>query len=234
MSMKHSEPTVLIVEDEAAQLELLKFNFQKQDFRTLVAEDGEEGLLLAQEYHPDLIILDWMLPELSGIEVCRQLKRNDKTREIPILMLTARGEENDKVRGLDTGADDYVVKPYSVKELLARARAMIRRSNPVRSGEVVTYADITIDTEQHKAYRDGTLLKLGPTEYRLLSVFMGRPGRVWSRDQLLERVWPHDLDIDLRTVDVHVGRLRKALKQPDKRDPIRTIRAAGYSLDLED
>ena len=174
--MKHSEPTVLIVEDEAAQLELLKFNFQKQDFRTLVAEDGEEGLLLAQEYHPDLIILDWMLPELSGIEVCRQLKRNDKTREIPILMLTARGEENDKVRGLDTGADDYVVKPYSVKELLARARAMIRRSNPVRSGEVVTYADITIDTEQHKAYRDGTLLKLGPTEYRLLSVFMGRPG----------------------------------------------------------
>ncbi len=232
--MKHSEPTVLIVEDEAAQLELLKFNFQKQDFRTLVAEDGEEGLLLAQEYHPDLIILDWMLPELSGIEVCRQLKRNDKTREIPILMLTARGEENDKVRGLDTGADDYVVKPYSVKELLARARAMIRRSNPVRSGEVVTYADITIDTEQHKAYRDGTLLKLGPTEYRLLSVFMGRPGRVWSRDQLLERVWPHDLDIDLRTVDVHVGRLRKALKQPDKRDPIRTIRAAGYSLDLED
>lgn len=232
--MKHSEPTVLIVEDEAAQLELLKFNFQKQDFRTLVAEDGEEGLLLAQEYHPDLIILDWMLPELSGIEVCRQLKRNDKTREIPILMLTARGEENDKVRGLDTGADDYVVKPYSVKELLARARAMIRRSNPVRSGEVVTYADITIDTEQHKAYRNGTLLKLGPTEYRLLSVFMGRPGRVWSRDQLLERVWPHDLDIDLRTVDVHVGRLRKALKQPDKRDPIRTIRAAGYSLDLED
>ena len=232
--MKHSEPTVLIVEDEAAQLELLKFNFQKQDFRTLVAEDGEEGLLLAQEYHPDLIILDWMLPELSGIEVCRQLKRNDKTREIPILMLTARGEENDKVRGLDTGADDYVVKPYSVKELLARARAMIRRSNPVRSGEVVTYADITIDTEQHKAYRDGTLLKLGPTEYRLLSVFMGRPGRVWSRDQLLERVWPHDLDIDLRTVDVHVGRLRKALKQPDKRDPIRTIRATGYSLDLED
>ena len=228
-----SQPTVLIVEDETSQVELLKFNFEKSGYNPLVAMDGEEGLLQAEEHTPDLIILDWMLPELSGIEVCRRLKRNETTRAIPILMLTARGEESDKIRGLDTGADDFVVKPYSVKELLARARAMIRRSNPIQSGEVVSYGDITLDSDQHKAFRDGKLIKLGPTEFRLLSVFIGRPGRVWSRDQLLERVWPHDLDIDLRTVDVHVGRLRKAIKQPGKTDPIRTVRAAGYSLDLD-
>ena len=228
-----SAPTVLIVEDETSQVELMKFNFEKSGYKTLVAMDGEEGLLQAEEHAPDLIILDWMLPELSGIEVCRQLKRGDNTKSIPILMLTARGEESDKVRGLDTGADDFVVKPYSVKELLARARAMIRRSNPIQSGEVVTYGDITLDSEQHKAFRNGKMVKLGPTEFRLLSVFISRPGRVWSRDQLLERVWPHDLDIDLRTVDVHVGRLRKAIKQPGKSDPIRTVRAAGYSLDMD-
>ena len=228
-----ADSSVLIVEDEFSQLELLRFNFDKEGYRTLVAQDGDEGLLLAQENLPDLIVLDWMLPELSGIEVCRQLKRSNDTRDIPILMLTARGEENDKVRALDTGADDYVVKPYSIKELLARARAMIRRSNPASSGQVLSYGDITLDTEQHKASRDGSALHLGPTEFRLLSVFMGRPGRVWSRDQLLERVWPHDLDIDLRTVDVHVGRLRKVLRQKDKTDPIRTVRAAGYSLDLD-
>ena len=228
-----SQPTVLIVEDETSQIELLKFNFEKGGYKTLIAEDGEEGLLQAEEHTPDLIILDWMLPELSGIEVCRQLKRNEHTRAIPILMLTARGEESDRVRGLDTGADDFVVKPYSVKELMARARAMLRRSNPVSSGEVVTYGDIKLDSDQHKAFREDKMLKLGPTEFRLLSVFISRPGRVWSRDQLLERVWPHDLDIDLRTVDVHVGRLRKALKQPGKSDPIRTVRAAGYSLDMD-
>lgn len=228
-----AQPTVLIVEDETSQIELLKFNFEKGGYKTLVAEDGEEGLLQAEEHSPDLIILDWMLPELSGIEVCRQLKRNEHTRAIPILMLTARGEESDRVRGLDTGADDFVVKPYSVKELMARARAMLRRSNPISSGEVVTYGDIRLDSDQHKAFREDKMLKLGPTEFRLLSVFISRPGRVWSRDQLLERVWPHDLDIDLRTVDVHVGRLRKALKQPGKSDPIRTVRAAGYSLDMD-
>ncbi|MEP0941729.1 MAG: phosphate regulon transcriptional regulator PhoB [Rhizobiaceae bacterium] len=228
-----AQPTVLIVEDESSQVELLKFNFEKAGYATRVAMDGEEGLLQAEEHNPDLIILDWMLPELSGIEVCRQLKRNQATRAIPILMLTARGEESDRVRGLDTGADDFVVKPYSVKELLARARAMMRRSNPISSGEVVTYGDIKIDSEQRKVFRGETLLKLGPTEYRLLSVFISRPGRVWSRDQLLERVWPHDLDIDLRTVDVHVGRLRKAIRIAGKTDPIRTVRAAGYSLDLE-
>jgi two-component system phosphate regulon response regulator PhoB len=228
-----TQPTVLIVEDESSQVELLKFNFEKGGYATRVAMDGEEGLLQAEEHNPDLIILDWMLPELSGIEVCRQLKRNEHTKSIPILMLTARGEENDRVRGLDTGADDFVVKPYSVKELMARARAMIRRSNPINSGEVVTYADIKLDSEQRKVFRGDQLLKLGPTEFRLLSVFISRPGRVWSRDQLLERVWPHDLDIDLRTVDVHVGRLRKAIKLPGRPDPIRTVRAAGYSLDVE-
>lgn len=227
------QPTVLIVEDERSQVELLKFNFEKAGYATRVAMDGEEGLLQAEEHSPDLIILDWMLPELSGIEVCRQLKRGESTKAIPILMLTARGEESDRVRGLDTGADDFVVKPYSVKELLARARAMIRRSNPVSSGEVITYGDIKLDSDQRKVFRDGKLLKLGPTEFRLLGVFIKRPGRVWSRDQLLERVWAHDLDIDLRTVDVHVGRLRKALKMPGKVDPIRTVRAAGYSLDFD-
>ena len=227
------QPTVLIVEDESSQVELLKFNFEKAGYATRVAMDGEEGLLQAEEHSPDLIILDWMLPELSGIEVCRQLKRGDSTKAIPILMLTARGEESDRVRGLDTGADDFVVKPYSVKELLARARAMIRRSNPVSSGEVITYGDIKLDSDQRKVFRDGQLLKLGPTEFRLLGVFISRPGRVWSRDQLLERVWAHDLDIDLRTVDVHVGRLRKALKMAGKSDPIRTVRAAGYSLDFD-
>lgn len=227
------QPTVLIVEDESSQVELLKFNFEKAGYATRVAMDGEEGLLQAEEHNPDLIILDWMLPELSGIEVCRQLKRGESTKTIPILMLTARGEESDRVRGLDTGADDFVVKPYSVKELLARARAMIRRSNPVSSGEVITYGDIKLDSDQRKVFRDGKLLKLGPTEFRLLGVFISRPGRVWSRDQLLERVWAHDLDIDLRTVDVHVGRLRKALKLPGKDDPIRTVRAAGYSLDFD-
>ena len=228
-----SDSTVLIVEDEFAQSELLRFNFTNHGYRTIVATDGEEGLLLAEEERPDLIILDWMLPEVSGIEVCRQLKKKSATRDIPIMMLTARGEEADRVRGLDTGADDYVVKPYSVNELLARARAMIRRSNPIGSGETLSYSDIELNTEQHKAKRGDVPLRLGPTEYRLLTVFMTRPGRVWSREQLLEKVWPHDFDIDLRTVDVHVGRLRKALKQPGKRDPIRTVRAAGYSMDIE-
>lgn len=228
-----SEPTVLIVEDESSQIELLRFNFERNGFKTRVAEDGEEALLQVQEHSPDLIVLDWMLPELSGIEVCRQLKRDHDTRAIPILMLTARGEESDKIRGLDTGADDFVVKPYSVKELMARSRALLRRSNPVGSGEIVRYGDIELDSEQHKVFRDGKLIKLGPTEFRLLSVFIGRPGRVWSRNQLLERVWPHDLDIDLRTVDVHIGRLRKALKIANRPDPIRTVRAAGYSLDID-
>lgn len=222
---------ILIVEDEHAQLELLAYNFQSDGYQVFSAMDGEEGKLLAEENLPDLIVLDWMLPKLSGIELCRQLKRSINTKEIPIIMLTARGEESDKVRGLDTGADDYMVKPYSVAELLARARALIRRAGGISTDSIQTYGDIILDGEQHKVLRNDIPVKLGPTEYRLLSVFISRPGRVWSREQLLERVWEDNLEIDLRTVDVHVGRLRKALKQPGKDDPIRTVRSAGYSLD---
>jgi len=226
-------PLVLIVEDEPAQTELLRYNFDKTGFRTITATDGEEGVLLARERRPDLIVLDWMLPELSGIEVCRQLKRDAEVRQIPIMMLTARGEETDKVRGLDTGADDYVVKPYSVNELLARARALLRRANPASMGETLVHGDLVLDQVQHKVIRNGRPVKLGPTEFRLLTVLMERPGRVWSRGQLLDRVWGQDMEIDYRTVDVHVGRLRKALRQEGQSDPIRMVRAAGYSLDYE-
>ncbi|MEP3231897.1 MAG: phosphate regulon transcriptional regulator PhoB [Hyphomicrobiales bacterium] len=228
--LKHK---VLIVEDETAQMELLAYNLEQEQYQVIKATDGEEGLLLAEENNPDLIILDWMLPKLSGIEACRQLKRGKNTKNIPIVMLTARGEENDKVRGLDIGADDYMVKPYSVAELLARTRALIRRNSSMTAGQIIEYGDISFDPEKFKVSRNDIALNLGPTEFRLLSVFLSRPGRVWSRDQLLEKVWEHDLDIDLRTVDVHVGRLRKALRQEGKADPIRTVRSAGYSLDLE-
>ena len=224
---------ILIVEDEPAQLELLTYNMEKEGYLVFSAIDGDEGLLVAKEQEPDLIILDWMLPKLSGIEVCRQLKRNKSTAEIPIILLTARGEESDKVRGLDIGADDYMVKPYSTAELLARTRAMIRRYNPLGSGAVLEFNGIVLDTEKFKVTRNGQILQLGPTEYRLLSVFMGRPGRVWGREQLLDRVWGEDSDIDFRTVDVHVGRLRKTLTQKNMPDVIRTVRSAGYSLDIE-
>lgn len=224
---------ILLIEDEPAQQELLRYNLEKHGYKVAVAGDGEEGLLQAQEENPALILLDWMLPGLSGIEICRQLKRGKATRGVPIIMLTARGEESDKVRGFDTGADDYIVKPYSVVELLARVRAMIRRNMSGIDGNVIEYGDIRFDPDQVKVFRNGKSIKLGPTEFRLLSVFMARPLRVWTRDQLLERVWDHDQEIDLRTVDVHIGRLRKALKQDSAPDPIRTIRSTGYSLDLE-
>lgn len=230
---KTTVPSVLVIEDEAAQMELLSYNFRKDGYRVISAIDGEEGLLRAEEEIPDLIILDWMLPKLSGIEVCRQLKRKRSTRPVPVLMLTARGEETDKVRGLDTGADDYVVKPYSINELLARARALLRRASPGSVGETLHYGDLILDAAQHKVTRGGKPVKLGPTEFRLLSVFIERPGRVWSREHLLDRAWGHDFSIDFRTVDVHVGRLRKALQQPEKPDPIRTVRGAGYSLDYD-
>lgn len=221
---------VLLVEDEAAQRELLSYNLEQEGYRVLQAVDGEEGMLVALEENPSLIILDWMMPGLSGIELCRQLKKRKETRETPILMLTARGEENDKVRGLDSGADDYLVKPYSVAELLARARAMLRRSEVGSDGSIIEQGDIRIDPDQMRVTRNGAAVDLGPTEYRLLNVMISRPGRVWSRDQLMERVWEHDLDIDQRTVDVHIGRLRKALKQDGVADPIRTVRSAGYAL----
>jgi two-component system phosphate regulon response regulator PhoB len=222
---------ILIVEDEPAQLELLSYNIEAGGFRVAVARDGEEALLLADEVQPDLILLDWMLPKLSGIEVCRQLRKHRGTKLTPIIMLTARSEEEDRVRGLDIGADDYVTKPYSVNELVARVRAMLRRTRPGSVGELLTYDDIELDAEEHKVTRAGLPIRLGPTEYRLLLTFLERPGRVWSRDDLLDRVWGRDKDVDLRTVDVHIGRLRKALVAHGKPDVIRTVRGAGYALE---
>ena len=226
-------PCILIVEDEPAQLEMLAYNVEAEGFRVLKAADGEEGVLIAEEETPDLIILDWMLPNLSGIEACRQIKHKPATRAIPIIMLTARGQEEDRVRGLDTGADDYVVKPYSVSELMARVRAIIRRGSPAGGEETISHGAITLNVEQHKVTRAGTAVHLGPTEYRLLSVFMEKPGRVYSRERLLDLVWGRDIYVEARTVDVHVGRLRKALKSNGLIDPIRTVRGAGYSLDFE-
>ncbi|MDG1130499.1 phosphate regulon transcriptional regulator PhoB [Seohaeicola saemankumensis] len=228
--MAADQPTVLIVEDEAAQREVLAYNLEAEGFRVSRAENGEEALLLVAEDAPDLIVLDWMLPNVSGIEVCRQLKMRADTRKVPVIMLSARSEEVDKVRGLETGADDYVIKPYSVVELMARVRAQLRRTRPASVGGRLEYEDIVLDSETHRVSRDGKPLKLGPTEFRLLSTFMEKPGRVWSRDQLLDRVWGRDIYIDTRTVDVHIGRLRKALTLHGGSDPLRTVRGAGYAL----
>jgi two-component system phosphate regulon response regulator PhoB len=223
-------PTVLLVEDEPAQRELLAYNLEAEGFDVITADNGEDGLILVDENDPDLIVLDWMMPQLSGIEVCRRLKSNSKTRHIPVIMLSARSEEVDRVRGLETGADDYVVKPYSVIELMARVKAHLRRIRAAAVGDRLEYGDIMLDPETHKVFRSQSELKLGPTEFRLLSTFMEKPGRVWSRDQLLDRVWGRDIYVDTRTVDVHVGRLRKALCQHGGDDPLRTVRGAGYAL----
>ena len=223
-------PTVLLVEDEPAQRELLAYNLEAEGFDVLTADNGEDGLILVDENDPDLIVLDWMMPQLSGIEVCRRLKSNSKTRQIPVIMLSARAEEVDRVRGLETGADDYVVKPYSVIELMARIKAHLRRIRAAAVGDRLEYGDIMLNPETHKVFRSQSELKLGPTEFRLLSTFMEKPGRVWSRDQLLDRVWGRDIYVDTRTVDVHVGRLRKALCQHGGDDPLRTVRGAGYAL----
>mgnify|MGYP000698549054 CR=1 FL=1 len=224
------QPHVLIVEDEAAQREVLAYNLEAEGFRITRAENGEEALLCVAEDAPDVMVLDWMMPNLSGIEVCRQMKTRTETRGIPIIMLSARSEEVDKVRGLETGADDYVVKPYSVSELMARVRAQLRRVRPATVGQLLTYEDIVLDAETHRVTRADALLKLGPTEFRLLTTLMEKPGRVWSRDMLLDRVWGRDIYVDTRTVDVHVGRLRKVLTQNGGVDPVRTVRGAGYAL----
>ena len=228
-----SSARILVIEDEPSQMELLSYNLEKQGYVVSCAMDGEEGLLSAEELLPDLVVLDWMLPNVSGIEVCRQLKRGKETSKIPVIMLTARGEETDRVRGLDTGADDYIVKPYSVSELMARVRALLRRSRPSTANEVLSFGDLTADLGRHRVSYGDDDIKLGPTEFRLLVFLLEKPGRVWSREQLLDRVWGMNSDIDLRTVDVHVGRLRKALKQTGRSDPIRTIRGFGYSLDQD-
>ena len=228
--MSMDNPTVLVVEDEPAQLEVLSYNLEADGYRVVKAQDGEEGYLLAEEVLPDIILLDWMLPKVSGIEVCRRLKARSETRSIPVIMLSARSEEVDLVRGLETGADDYVIKPYSVKELMARVRAQLRRTRPATVGEVLQYEDITLDSETHKVIRGNDRIKLGPTEFRLLATFMEKPGRVLSREQLLNRVWGRDIYVDSRTVDVHVARLRKALVANGGEDPIRTVRGAGYAM----
>jgi two-component system phosphate regulon response regulator PhoB len=223
-------PRVLLVEDEYAQREVLAYNLEAEGFDVIQADNGEDALLLVDEDQPDMIILDWMMPKVSGIEVCRRLKMRPETRAIPVIMLSARAEEVDRVRGLETGADDYVIKPYSMVELMARARAQMRRVRPSTVGVTLEFGDIRLDPEAHRVYRGEKVLKLGPTEFRLLSAFMEKPGRVWSREQLLDRVWGRDIYVDTRTVDVHVGRLRKTLCAFGHEDPIRTVRGSGYAL----
>jgi two-component system phosphate regulon response regulator PhoB len=224
------QPCVLVVEDEPAQREVLSYNFEAEGFRVAQASNGEEALMLVEESAPDVIVLDWMLPNVSGIEVCRRLKMRPETRGVPIIMLSARSEEVDRVRGLETGADDYMIKPYSLVELVARVRTQLRRTRPSVVGLVLTYDDIRLDSETYRVYRGEKVLKLGPTEFRLLTTFMEKPGRVWSREQLLDRVWGRDIYVDTRTVDVHIGRLRKALCAFGGDDPLRTVRGAGYAL----
>lgn len=225
------EALILIVEDEAPQAEMLRYNLEKEGFRIAVAGDGEEGLELAESLVPDLAILDWMLPGMSGIDLCRTIRKHDRLRDIPIILLTARGEENDRVQGLDSGADDFVVKPFSPREVMARVRALLRRSRPSLSGEDLSFDDIHMDLVAHKVTRAGNPVHLGPTEFRLLRALLERPGRVLSRERLLDLAWGRDIYVEDRTVDVHIRRLRKALNASGGEDVIRTVRGEGYSID---
>ncbi|TCM17353.1 winged helix family two component transcriptional regulator [Novosphingobium sp. PhB165] len=225
-------PSVLVVEDDRALCELLTWNLSAEGYQVRSTGDGEEALLMVQEQHPDAIILDWMIEHVPGIEVCRQLRKDKETAQIPILMLTARGEEEDMIRGFKTGADDYVTKPFSPRELLARIEALLRRARPSLAGSVLQWGDIELDVTSHRVRRGGEALHLGPTEFRLLRYFMERPNRVVSRQQILDGVWGMDSDIDERTVDVHIRRLRKAINRANDTDPIRTVRAAGYAMDV--
>jgi two-component system phosphate regulon response regulator PhoB len=226
-----SKGRILLVEDDAALAELLIYHFTREEFEVQQTPDGEEAMLLATENPPDLVLLDWMIEGLSGIEVCRRLRRLPDTANVPIIMLTARGEEADRVRGLETGADDYVTKPFSPRELVARVGAVLRRVRPALAGEQLQYADIEMDIVSHKVKRGGDTVALGPTEFRLLKHFLEHPGRVFSRERLLDSVWGHDSYIEPRTVDVHIRRLRKAINVGGKSDIIRTVRSAGYALD---
>lgn len=232
--MSNLQPNVLIVEDEPPLVELLSYNLEKAGFQIHIARDGEEALLAVEERKPDLILLDWMLPYVSGIEICRRIRRNPETRNVPIIILTARGEEDDRIRGLEAGADDYVVKPFSPSELVARVRAVLRRTRPAFDKDSLTYGDITMDLTTHRVSRYDEPVDLGPTEFRLLRFMMEHPGRVFSREQLLDSVWGHDTYIEPRTVDVHIRRLRKAMNLPGTTDLIRTVRSAGYALDLKE
>jgi two-component system phosphate regulon response regulator PhoB len=228
-----SNTRLLLVEDDRALADLVTFHFERSGYDVTRTGDGEEALILVDEVKPDVILLDWMIEGISGIEVCRRLRRRATTANVPIMMLTARGEESDRIRGFETGADDYVTKPFSPRELVARVGAVMRRVRPALAGERLTYADIEMDVAAHRVRRDGDPVTLGPTEFRLLRHFLEHPGRVFSRERLLEAVWSHDPDIDARTVDVHVRRLRQALNGTDRSDLIRTVRSAGYSLDAD-
>lgn len=229
--MNEAAPNILVVEDEAAIAELIRYNLAAQGFRVSVAADGEEAELLVGEDRFDLVILDWMLPGLSGLELCRRLRRREDTHALPVLMLTARGEEGDRVRGLATGSDDYMVKPFSVPELMARVKALLRRAAPQRVADTLQRGDVVLDRAAHRVMRRTREVRLGPTEFKLLAFFMENAGRVLSRQQLLDGVWGRDAFIDGRTVDVHVGRLRKALIRGGDSDPIRTVRGAGYAFE---
>ncbi|MEZ5897380.1 MAG: phosphate regulon transcriptional regulator PhoB [Parvularculaceae bacterium] len=223
---------VLIVEDEESLSTLLDYNLGKEDFDVTLSSDGEDALMKVEDSLPDIIILDWMLPKISGIEVCRRLRSKPETRNIPIIMLTARSEEADRIRGLETGADDYLTKPFSTNELIARVRAVLRRIRPALVEDVVEHGDIRVDRTAHRVWREDREIQLGPTEFRLLDHLIQHPGRVFSREQLLNAVWGSDVFVEVRTVDVHIGRLRKALNKFNQGDPIRTVRAAGYSLEV--
>ncbi len=226
-------PHVLVVEDEDALSTLLQYNLEKEGYAVRLSSDGEDALVQVDERLPDLIVLDWMLPKISGIEVCRRLRGRPETRNVPIVMLTARGEESDRIRGLDTGADDYVIKPFSMTELTARLRAVLRRIRPGLAEDRVQHGDIVVDRVAHRVKRAGREIHLGPTEFRLLDYLIQHPSRVFSREQLLDSVWGSDVYVEARTVDVHIGRLRKALNRDEEIDPIRTVRSAGYSLEAE-
>jgi two-component system phosphate regulon response regulator PhoB len=226
-----TKPVVLIVEDEAPLVMLLRYNLEKEGFQVCEAADGEEALVQIAERKPDVVLLDWMLPLVSGIEVCRRIRRSPDTRALPVIILTARGEESDRVRGLDSGADDYIVKPFSPSELVARLRAVIRRAQPSAVDEVLHFADVTMDLAAHRVSRAGKAVHLGPTEFRLLRHLLRYPGRVFSREQLLDAVWGHDVYVEARTVDVHIRRLRKALNADSVGDIVRTVRSAGYAID---
>ncbi len=227
------KPYILIAEDDDALSELLVYNLEKQGFDVTPVKDGEDALALLEERRPDLLLLDWMLPNVSGIEICRRLRARSETQAVGIIMLSARGEEYDRVRGLETGADDYMTKPFSVTELLARIRSVLRRVNPELGADILAVGDIKLDRLEYRVERGGEEIHLGPKEFRLLEYFMRYPGRVFSREQLLDNVWGSDVYVEVRTVDVHVGRLRKALRQYGGSDPIRTVRSAGYSLTLK-
>lgn len=228
--MTTGKANILIVEDDPSQLELLAYRVESAGHRVLKASNGNEALELLEDNEPDLVLLDWMLPGVSGIDICKRIRSAERSRVLPVIIVSARTEEFDRVRGLEVGADDYVVKPYSMSELLARLKTHLRRFKPSTVDEILRFQDIELNAEQHRVFRDGKPVKLGPTEFRLLSTFLERPGRVWSREQLLDRVWGQNIYVENRTVDVHIGRLRKALCRYGGEDPLRTVRGAGYSL----